>query len=162
MKIYLLFCFFILSENSFSQNIISDKGLKAFDAKNFKVALAKLKPYADKGNCLAEYIVGFSYLYGDSDIKNDSLARHWLQLSADQKYPQAMGPLASSYFGSTVIDANIKAYLWAVLAAEYDPKQKYTTTRVLIKMYLKPGELEHADKLIAEYEKNWKNQDACK
>lgn len=108
MKLILtLFCS-LLTISSFAQDSDRDKGLIAFDAKNFKLAIQKLQPYADKGDCLAQYAVGFSYMYGE-EVKNDSLARHWLLLSAQQKQPHAMGPLAASYFGSNVQDANVNA-----------------------------------------------------
>src|SRR6185437_15365972 len=147
---FLPFCF--LPRNSFAQTSDYDKGLMAFDAKNFKQAMELLKPHAEKGNCIAQFADGFSYMYGE-DIKSDSLARHWLELSAEQKQPKAMGPLAVSYFMvANEKDALIKAYLWGMLAAEYDPAQRMTTKTTLVKSYMKPDELERAGKLIKEYE----------
>jgi TPR repeat protein len=162
MKLILLFVGCFLINHSFAQNSKMDKGLMAFDAKDFNLALTELKPYAEQGDCLAQYAVGFSYMYGGDAIKNDSLARYWLQLSADQKQPRAMGPLAVNYFSSDIADAHIKAYLWAVLGAEYSPVQRTTTARVLIKSYLKPDELEKADKLIDQYKQKWKKTPDCK
>jgi TPR repeat protein len=163
MKLKLLFfsCIILFTSKLFAQDSGMDKGLMAFDAKNFKLALTELKPYAEKGNCLAQFAVGFSYSYGGDEIKNDSLAIHWLQLAADQKLPRAMGPLATSYFALNTSEARVKAYLWAELGAEYDPIQRGTTARVLIKMYLKPDELKQAESLIAEYKKNWKDKKDC-
>jgi TPR repeat protein len=159
LKLSLLFIFSCFFCRLFAQSM--DKGLIAFDAKNYQLALSELKPYAEKGNCLAQYAVGFTYIYGGEGIKNDSLAIHWLQLAADQKLPRAMGPLGVTYFSSGGPDAMVKAYLWAMLAAEYDPRQQGTTARVLIKQYLKPEELEKAEKLIAQYKLNWKNTKDC-
>jgi len=88
MKIILLLAGCFLISYSFAQDSKMDKGLMAFDAKKFGLALTELKPYAEQGNCVAQYVVGFSYMYGEETIKNDSLARHWLQLSADQKQPR--------------------------------------------------------------------------
>jgi len=139
-----------------------DKGLIAFDAKDFKLALQQLKPYAEKGDCLAQFAVGFSYMYGD-DIKKDSLARHWLLLSAEQKQPKAMGPLAVCFFGANgEKDALVNAYLWGTLAAEYDPVQRITTTTTLVKAYMKPEELDRANQLIKQYEERWKHTDNCR
>ena len=162
MKIILLLAGCFLISHSFAQDSKMDKGLMAFDAKNFGLALTELKPYAEQGNCVAQYAVGFSYMYGEKTIKNDSLARYWLQLSADQKHPGAMGPLAVNYFtANNVPDAHVKAYLWAMLAAEYSPIQKTTTARAVIRSYLKPDELEKADKLIEQYKQKWKNTEDC-
>ena len=49
-----------------------------------------------------------------------------------------------------------------MLAAEYDPAQRMTTTTTLVKSYMKPDELERAGKLIKEYENRWKDKDDCK
>jgi|GEM_PF-1760999 len=89
---FLPFCF--LPRNSFAQTSDYDKGLMAFDAKNFKQAMELLKPYAEKGNCIAQFAVGFSYMYGE-DIKSDSLARHWLELSAEQSNLKQWDPSPS-------------------------------------------------------------------
>jgi len=153
-------CFFLINY-SYAQSSDYDKGLQAFDAKDFKQTLAVLKPYAEQGNCTAQFAVGFSYMYGD-DIKNDSLARHWLELAANQKQASAMGPLAVSYFMGSEKPDIVKAYMWAVLAAEYDPVQRFTTTVTLIKMYMKPAELDAANKLISDYESKWKHTENCK
>ncbi|MDB5119047.1 MAG: hypothetical protein JWN56_265 [Sphingobacteriales bacterium] len=151
-------CFFL--NYSFAQKTDLDKGLIAFDAKDFKKAIDKLKPYAEQGNCLAQFAVGFSYMY-EPRIKNDSLARHWLELAADQKQPKAMGPLSVNYF-SAEEGSIVKAYMWAMLAAEYDPIQKMTSTRLVIKGYLKPEELEQANKLINVYKERWGNAPDCR
>ncbi|MEB0264117.1 MULTISPECIES: hypothetical protein [unclassified Mucilaginibacter] len=146
---------------SFGQQGDFDKGLIAFGSKNFKEAISKLRPFAEKGNCIAQFAVGFSYMYS-ADSQNDTTARHWLLMAAEQKQSAAMGPLAANYFGSIAEDANVKAYMWAMLAAEYDARQKFTTTRVLIKSYLKPGELQKAEAIIKIYKDKWKDTPDCK
>lgn len=145
----------------YAQTSAYEKGLMAFDVKDFKTVVKQLKPYAQKGNCLAQFAVGFSYMYGDG-IKNDSLAIYWLSQSAEQKQFRAMGPLAVAYFmAGTDKDHLIKSYMWAMLAVEYDPMQQMTTTRVLVKSYMKPADIEQAEKLIAEYKKKWKDKPNC-
>lgn len=145
---------------SFAQSAF-DKGLKAFDAKDYATAFNTLKPYADQGNCLAQYVMGFSYQYGLYVNSNDSLARHWLQLAAEQKQVNAMGPLAVNLMSSDKDDDMIRAYLWAVLAAEYLPIQRATSARHVIKGYLKPEQLQTAEKLIEEYKRKWKDKESC-
>jgi TPR repeat protein len=159
-KITFLFLVFAVLK-SYGQQGDFDKGLIAFDSKNFKEAISKLKPFAEKGNCVAQFAVGFSYMYS-TDKQKDTTARRWLLMAAEQKFSAAMGPLAASYFGSTEEDANVKAYMWAMLAAEYNARQKFTTTRVLIKSYLKPEELQRAEALIKVYKDKWKDTPDCK
>ena len=69
-----------------------------------------------------------------------------------------MGPLAVCYFN----DNMVQAYLWAVLAADYDPVQQFTTTKLLVKRYIKPDELILAEKLIDEYRNKWKDKENCR
>jgi TPR repeat protein len=160
LMVFLPFC--TLLNNSYAQTSDYDRGLIAFDAKNYKQAVEELKPYAEKGNCIAQFAVGFSYMFGE-DIKNDTLARHWLELSAEQKQPKAMGPLSASYFmASNEKDAIVRAYLWGVLAAEYDPIQRMTTTTTLVEHYMKSDELKKAKTLIMQYEKRWKDKEDCR
>ena len=92
----LISCFFMITCNYSYAQVDFNKGLQAFDEKDYKQAFSILKPYAEKGNCLAQYVIGFSYQYGLSVAINDSTASHWLLLAAEQKQPNAMGPLAAN------------------------------------------------------------------
>src|SRR5687768_10361569 len=129
MKNTLTLTFFILFTilESFGQTSNFDEGLKSFDAKDYKKAIELLKPYADNGNCTAQFVIGYTYQYGLSVEKNDTLAINWLKKSAEQKQPAAMGPLAAALFGNagTNRENMIHAYMWAMLAAEYLESQKY-------------------------------------
>ncbi len=165
MKKPLLLSLFTLLSTfpSFAQLSSFDEGLKSFDAKDFGRAIALLKPYAENGNCTAQFVMGYTYQYGLSVEKNDTLAIRWLRKSAEQKQPAAMGPLAAALFGTADDnrDTMVEAYMWAMLAAEYLETQQYTTTRYVIKSYLKADEMEKADKLIAQYKRAWKNKVDC-
>ncbi|MES2574833.1 MAG: hypothetical protein V4572_07810 [Bacteroidota bacterium] len=165
MKLKITFSLFLLFAviKSFGQDSILDEGLKSFDSKDYKKSFEILEPFAKNGNCLAQFVIGYSYLYGHAVEKNESLAIHWLEMSAEQKQPAAMGPLAAALFGNAGDNREdmIKAYLWGVLAAEYLETQKYTTTRYVIKAYLKEDELEKANKLIETYKSKWKNKEVC-
>jgi TPR repeat protein len=138
-----------------------EKGLIAFDKKDYQTSFAALHPFAEQGNCTAQYVIGFSYAYGLSVTKNDSLARKWLKLAAEQKKTNAMGPLAVNMMGSEEPEAMIKAYMWAMLAAEYVPAQRMTSARYVIKSYLKPEELSAAERLISAYKAKWKKTEDC-
>ncbi|MBE9586835.1 sel1 repeat family protein [Mucilaginibacter sp. JRF] len=155
LSLTLIYCAFSFAQSKF------DQGLKAFDAKDYETSFNTLKPYAEQGNCLAQYVIGFSYQYGLSVTRNDSVARHWLQLAAEQKQVNAMGPLAVNLMGAGEDDSLIKAYLWAMLAAEYLPSQRATSARYVIKSHLKPEQLETGMKLIEDYKQKWKHQENC-
>lgn len=159
LSLFLLFA----AVKSFGQDSNFDEGLKSFDSKDYKKSFEILEPFAKDGNCLAQFVIGYCYQYGRSVAKNDSLAIHWLEMSAEQKQPAAMGPLAASLFGNAGENRKdmIKAYVWAMLAADYLETQKYTTTRLVIKSYLKEDELERANKIIEAYRNKWKNKEVC-
>jgi TPR repeat protein len=165
MKKPLLLTFFtlLLTLPSFGQPSSFDEGLKAFDAKDYGRAIALLQPYAEDGNCTAQFVMGYTYQYGLSVEKNDTLSISWLRKSAEQKQTAAMGPLAAALFGAASDDRDtiIEAYMWAMLAAEYVESQKYRTTRYVIKSYLKEDEIVKADTLIAQYKSAWKNKADC-
>ena len=166
MKQRITFSLFLLFAviKSFGQDSKFDEGLKSFDSKDYKKSFEILEPFAKDGNCLAQFVIGYCYQYGHSVTKNDSLAIYWLEMSAEQKQPAAMGPLAAALFENAGENGKgmIKAYLWAMLAAEYLETQKYTTTRFVIKAYLKEGELERANNLIELYKNKWQNKEACR
>jgi TPR repeat protein len=149
---------------AFGQDSKFDEGLKYFDSKDYKKSFEILEPFAKDGDCLAQFVIGYCYQYGLSVTKNDSLAIHWLQMAAEQKQPSAMGPLAAALFAYEGKGGKktIKAYLWAMLAAEYLEAQKYTTARFVIKTYLKEDELERANKLIEVYKKKWLGKEDCR
>jgi TPR repeat protein len=160
-KYLLFFPLFFLLSHTYAQTTDYNKGMKAFYAKDYITAVTQLTPFAEKGSCTAQYAVGLSYMRSD-DIKNDSLAIQWLLLAAEQKHAKAMGPLADCYFRNNKIhDYLVKAYLWGMLGAAYDPAQEINTITLLVKAYMKPEELERANKLIDGYEKRWHIKPNC-
>lgn len=146
----IIFCF--ISIIAFSQDAKFEKGLKAFDSKQFMKSFKIMEPYANSGDKIAQFIVGFCYYNKDLEIKNDSLAEQYLVNSANQEFARAMGLLSIVYFEKSSTDPKYKVdgLVWAEIAAIYDPIQKGTTTRYLIKAYMSAEELELAKKLLEE------------
>jgi len=140
---------------SFSQSSDYEKGLKAFDNKDFKNTVKYLQPYADLGDSIAQFAVGFSYFNKDSKIKNDSLAELYLRKSSENKYGRAMGLLSAILFQKGMENpiCKVEALVWAETAAAYDIIQKGTSTRFVIKQYLSEEELELAENLLIEKKK---------
>jgi phage gp46-like protein len=84
-------------------------------------------------------------------------------LAAEQKQLKAMAALADRYFWADKInDHLVKSYLWGMLGATYDPAQQINTITILAKAYMKPDELDRANKLIDEYERRWFGKPDCK
>lgn len=139
------------------------RGLKAFDAKEYEKAMELLKPYADSGRCLAQYVVGFGYSNDNLSIANDSIAEIYLLLAAEQKQTHAMGILATLYFKKSYSENSykIKALVWSELAAEYDPIQRGLSTRYVIRQYMNKEEIEEADAIIEKRKNDFKKMNNC-
>lgn len=155
----LIFVFFFTSLFIAAQNKSYEKGLKAFDSKDYKKAFNLLKPFADSGDSMAEFVVGTCYLNPESDIKNDSLAEHYLISSAEKYNSKAMGMLSIYYFQKGIENEKLKiqSLVWAEIAGAYDPLFNATTTRYLIREYLNKEELAEVEQILkakkAKYDK---------
>lgn len=147
----------LITAIAFSQDAKFEKGLKAFDSKDYMKSLKIMKPYAESRDPKAQFITGFCYYNKELEIKNDSIAEYYLIKSAEQKYGRAMELLSVLYFEKSVSDPKYKvdALVWAEIAAAYDPIQKGTTTRYLIKAYMSSEELEKAEQLLKEKKKTF-------
>jgi len=146
---FILFCSSFLL---FGQNKNYEKGLKAFDSKDFEKSFRLLKPYAETGDSMAEFVVGFYYLNPESNIKNDSLAEHYLIRSAEKFNSKAMGMLSIYYFQKGIENEKLKiqSLVWAEIAGAYDPAFNATTTRFLIRSYLNKEELNEVEAILKD------------
>ncbi|MBX3255378.1 MAG: sel1 repeat family protein [Chitinophagaceae bacterium] len=153
MRPYILtFLFLLTSIFSFGQDKNYEKGLKAFDSKDYTKAYKFLKPFAESGNSMAEFVIGFCYLNPESNIKNDSLAETYLIRSAEKYNSKAMGLLSIYYFQKGIENEKFKiqALVWAEIAGAYDPAFNATTTRYLIRQYLNEAQLKEAETILKE------------
>jgi hypothetical protein len=137
---------------AFGQNESYKNGLEAFKAKDYVKAFKLLKPFADSGDAMAEFAVGLCYLNPDINLKNDSLAEHYLISSAEKFNTQAMGMLSVYYFQKSVESEKVKiqALVWAEIAGAYDPAFNATTTRFLIRSYLNEKELNEVERILKD------------
>ena len=144
--------FLFTSVLSFGQDKNYEKGLKAFDSKDYTKAFKLLKPYADSGDSMSEFVVGFCYINPESNIKNDSLAEIYLIRSAEKYNSKAMGLLSIYYFQKGIENEKFKiqALVWEEIAGEYDPAFNATTTRYLIRQYLNEAQLKEAEAILKE------------
>lgn len=153
MRPYILILLFLLTSIfSYGQDKNYEKGLKAFDSKDYTKAFNIMKPFAQSGDSMAEFIVGFCYLNPESSVKNDSLAEYYLVRSAEKFNGKAMGLLSIYYFQKGVENEKLKvqALVWAEIAGSYDPAFNATTTRYLIRQYLNQSQLNEAETILKE------------
>ena len=154
MRHYLLTFFLLFTAFfSFGQNKDDyEKGIKAFEAKQYAESFKFLKPFATSGDAMAEYVVGFCYFNPDLKIKNDSLAEQYLLSSAGKFNPMAMGLLSTYYFQKGIENKKyrIQSLVWAEIAGAYDPIFNGTTARFLIRSYLTDNELNEVEKTLED------------
>ncbi|MCL0046166.1 sel1 repeat family protein [Nitrospinaceae bacterium] len=73
------------------------EGIDAYDRKDFKTALKKLKPLAEKGHASAQHKLGEMYGNGEGVPQNHKEAVMWLLKTAEQKNLTAQRLIRSSY-----------------------------------------------------------------
>lgn len=132
------------------------RGLEAFNARKYEKAFTNLEKYArDSNDCISQYIVGYCYADTNLSFANDSLAEYYLLQASEQKYGRAMGLLSVKYFEKQSYDKHwaIMAYVWAELAAYYDPIQSVNSRRKFIRESLEEAEIEKGNEIIAEKKK---------
>ena len=61
-----------------------DSGLKAYETKDYRRALALLKPLAEKGHASAQYYLGWMYERGLGSATDHREAARWYRLAAEQ------------------------------------------------------------------------------
>jgi len=95
------------------------EGVIAFFKGNYKTALTKLRPLAEKGNVEAMYYLGSMYEKGKGVGKNYKKAFKWHQRAANKRYYASQAMLAMCYWhGQGVAEDNIQAYKWLYIAKE--------------------------------------------
>lgn len=90
---------YIKSNDSHGDNEMSnlEKGLAAFEAKDYPTAFGLLKPVADQGNAEAQCIIANMYHLGLGLERNISEAVQWYKKSAEQGYGVASNNLATIF-----------------------------------------------------------------
>ena len=73
------------------------EGVDAFQKKDFKAALKKLKPLAEKGHAKAQHKLGEMYVNGQGVSQDYKEAIKWLLKSAEQKNLTAQRLIRASY-----------------------------------------------------------------
>jgi uncharacterized protein len=72
-------------------------GLDAYEKKDYKTALAILKPLADQGNLQAQTMLGKMYAFGGGVKKDKKEAIKFLSFASEKNFTEAMEYLARLY-----------------------------------------------------------------
>src|SRR5688572_6216113 len=95
-----------------------DAGSRAFEAGDYREALAQLQPLAAH-DATAAYYVGLAYWEGKGIERNPKVAVSWFAVAAEQQHTRAQLMLATAYeYGSGVQRDYRLAAQWMRAAAE--------------------------------------------
>jgi len=124
--------------------------------RDYKEAARWLQSPADNENDQAQFYLGAMYEAGNGVTKNSSTAIEWFSKAAAQRNTRAMGMLSTLLFARQRNEKDlIDAYVWSHLAADYDPIQAGTSTRIVIEKYCNDAQTKAAKKLISEWKRKW-------
>jgi TPR repeat protein len=94
-----------------------EDGVAAYARGDYATALQLLRPFAARGNAIAQYSLGVMYSDGQGVPQNYTEGLKWLLLSAKQGYAFAQTRLGEKYaLGQGVQQNNVTALMWFNLA----------------------------------------------
>jgi transglutaminase-like putative cysteine protease len=104
------------------------EGVKAFDAQNYKLAMARLKPFAERGSARAQSYMGSMYETGRGVYRSYGEAIRWYRLAAEQGdafsqtrlgflYDKGLGAVrdekvAADWYAKAADQGNLDGQLW--------------------------------------------------
>ena len=96
-----------------------DIGLKAYQNKNYKVALKNFKPLAEQGNANAQFNLGLMYNYGHGVPQDYKQAVYWYKKSTEQGNAKAQNNLGAMYYNGQGVPQDTKqAIHWFTKSAK--------------------------------------------
>lgn len=66
------------------------EGIGCFRAENYRKAFIRLLPEAQRGQCDAQYAVGYMYYYGQGVVEDRKKAWYWINRAASNGQPEAL------------------------------------------------------------------------
>ena len=95
------------------------KGLEAYNKKDYKTALSEWEPLTEEGHAEAQFMLGMMYRNGRGVPQNSKTAAKWWILAAQQGHVKALYNLGQTYFLGISAPKNYKiALYWFTLAAQ--------------------------------------------
>jgi TPR repeat protein len=94
------------------------KGLDAYNKKDYATALREWKHLAEQGDVDAQYSLGLMYEEGQGVPQDYKTAVKWIRFAAEQGVADAQGNLGAMYaFGKGVLKDYVYAHMWGNIAA---------------------------------------------
>ena len=143
---------------SLAQSADFDKGATAYQAGDFRTAIAEWKPLAHGGNAKAQNYLGFMYDNGEGVLEDDLEAVKWYRLAAEQGHAGAQYGIGVMFAnGEGVPQSSVYAHMWWNLAtAQGDKKAK--ENKAIIARQMGAQQIANAQELArACVRKNYKN-----
>ena len=110
------------------------KGLDAYLAGNYAVALQEWRPFAEQGDADAQTFLGFMYYEGRGVPQDYQEAVKWYRLAAEQGNASAQNNLGVMYSKGQVVPQDyIKAHAWLNLAASLGEESAAEARDILAK-----------------------------
>ena len=128
-----------------------EDGITAYEKKDYKTALNKFKPLAEKGNISAQFNLGVMYDEGQEVQMDYKEAVKWYRSAADQGHAQAQYNLGRMYYQGQGVDPDsVEAYKWLDLSAARGIKLG-RENRAIIEKKMTPREIAEAQKRVKEW-----------
>ena len=133
------------------------KGLEAYEKKDYAAALREWRPLAEQGHALAQSSVGFMYNNGEGVDQDYQTAVKWYTLAAEQGHAKAQFGLSVMYYkGQGVIQDYVYAHMWSNLSASQEDKDA-AKARDLVAKEMTLSQIAEAHSLASEcVEKKYK------
>ena len=118
-KPLLIICLWaLINSNAIADKTDFDKGLRAYRIGDYKTALQKWLPRAEKGDPSAQHMIGFLYATGRGVELKPKVTIFWWELAAQQQFPPAQHSLGTLYRKGLGVKQNSEvAAMWIGRAA---------------------------------------------
>ncbi len=104
----------------------------AYQKKDYKTTYSLLSPLAEKGNHLAQYLIGNLYYEGHGVLQNYKTALGWFEKSAIQDNTNAIVIIGFMYRHGVGVEKNLRIALnWYMKAAELDDAEAMAEIAVM-------------------------------
>ena len=126
------------------------KGLDAYNKRDYATALREWTPLAEQGLADAQYNLGVMYRDGQGVPRDHKTAVKWLKLAAEQGDANAQLNLGLMYGdGAGVIQDNVYAHMWGNIAAS-NGQENGRKLRDIVAKRMTPADISAAQKLARE------------
>lgn len=128
-----------------------EDGVAAFYRDDYGIAFNLLRPFADRGEPIAQSLIGAMYSQGNGAPRDIAEAGKWFQKSANQGEVVAQFMLGVMYANGDGVPVNyVQSYKWYNLAAAQGNADS-KTQRAIIEKKMSREQIAEAQKLSAEW-----------